>query len=167
MRGEIWFAATPGGDRPVLVLTRDPVAERIGRVVVAALTRTTRGLVSELELTPAIRSSSSTTSSCGVRVSISAVAPARNSGSTAAASRTIRSRSSSLLPKSLVVREAIRSIITSRGALSNTTASNRGANVPWFRTVPETNSGQRRHGDPRARRRSDPRAIPAPARRLT
>ncbi|MDN5933144.1 MAG: type II toxin-antitoxin system PemK/MazF family toxin [Pseudonocardia sp.] len=52
-RGEIWFAATPGGDRPVLVLTRDPVADRIGSVVVAALTRTVRGLVSELELTPA------------------------------------------------------------------------------------------------------------------
>lgn len=52
-RGEIWFAATPGGDRPVLVLTRDPVADRIGAVVVAALTRTRRGLVSELELTPA------------------------------------------------------------------------------------------------------------------
>ena len=51
-RGEIWFAATPGGDRPVLVLTRDPVAERVERVVVAALTRTVRGLVSELELTP-------------------------------------------------------------------------------------------------------------------
>jgi mRNA interferase MazF len=50
-RGEIWFAATPGGDRPVLVLTRDPVAERIGAVVVAALTRTRRGLVSELDLT--------------------------------------------------------------------------------------------------------------------
>lgn len=50
-RGEIWFAATPGGDRPVLVLTRDPVADRIGAVVVAALTRTVRGLVSELELT--------------------------------------------------------------------------------------------------------------------
>lgn len=50
-RGEIWFAATPGGDRPVLVLTRDPVADRIGSVVVAALTRTRRGLVSELELT--------------------------------------------------------------------------------------------------------------------
>ncbi len=49
--GEIWFAATPGGDRPVLVLTRDPVADRIGAVVVAAITRTTRGLVSELELT--------------------------------------------------------------------------------------------------------------------
>ena len=50
-RGDVWFAATPGGDRPVLVLTRDPVAERIGSVVVAALTRTKRGLVSELELT--------------------------------------------------------------------------------------------------------------------
>lgn len=51
-RGEIWFASTPGGDRPVLVLTRDPVADRIGSVVVAAVTRTRRGLVSELELTP-------------------------------------------------------------------------------------------------------------------
>jgi mRNA interferase MazF len=50
-RGEIWFAATPGGDRPVLVLTRDPVADRLGAVVVAALTRTRRGLVSELDLT--------------------------------------------------------------------------------------------------------------------
>jgi len=51
-RGEIWFAATPGGGRPVLILTRDPVAARIGSVVVAALTRTRRDLVSELELTP-------------------------------------------------------------------------------------------------------------------
>ena len=50
-RGEIWFATTPGGDRPVLVLTRDPVADRIGWVVVAALTRTRRTLVSELPLT--------------------------------------------------------------------------------------------------------------------
>jgi mRNA interferase MazF len=52
-RGEIWFAATPGGDRPVLVLTRDPVADRIGSVVVASLTRTRRDLVSELPLTAA------------------------------------------------------------------------------------------------------------------
>lgn len=51
-RGEVWFAETSGGDRPVLVLTRDPVADRIGSVVVAALSRTRRGLVSELELTP-------------------------------------------------------------------------------------------------------------------
>jgi len=53
-RGDIWFAATPGGDRPVLVLTRDPVAARIGSVVVAALTRTRRGLVSELGLSPEV-----------------------------------------------------------------------------------------------------------------
>ncbi|MDQ6613627.1 MAG: type II toxin-antitoxin system PemK/MazF family toxin [Actinomycetota bacterium] len=51
-RGEVWFAATPGGDRPVLVLTRDPVADRIDSVAVAALTRTRRVLVSELDLTP-------------------------------------------------------------------------------------------------------------------
>lgn len=50
-RGEVWFAATPGGDRPVLILTRDPVAERIQSVVVAVLTRTRRDLVSELVLT--------------------------------------------------------------------------------------------------------------------
>jgi mRNA interferase MazF len=50
-RGEIWFAATPGGDRPVLILTRDPVADRTQAVVVAALTRTRRELVSELSLT--------------------------------------------------------------------------------------------------------------------
>ena len=52
-RGDIWFAATPGGDRPVLVLTRDPVADRIQSVVVAALTRTKRHLTSELDLTAA------------------------------------------------------------------------------------------------------------------
>ncbi len=50
-RGEIWFAATPGGGRPVLVLARDPVAGRIGSVVVATLTRSRRGLVSEMFLT--------------------------------------------------------------------------------------------------------------------
>ncbi|MDE0170883.1 MAG: type II toxin-antitoxin system PemK/MazF family toxin [bacterium] len=50
-QGEVWFAATPGGDHPVLILTRDPVAARIGFVVVAALTRSRRGLVSELFLT--------------------------------------------------------------------------------------------------------------------
>lgn len=53
-RGEVWFAKTPGGDRPVLVLTRDPVADRIGSVVVASLTRTRREIVSELELTPEV-----------------------------------------------------------------------------------------------------------------
>ncbi len=50
-RGEIWFAETPNGDRPVLVLTRDPVAGRIGGVVAAELTRTIRGIASELPVT--------------------------------------------------------------------------------------------------------------------
>ena len=51
-RGEIWFATTGrGGDRPVLVLTRDPLgSDRIGAVVVAQLTTTIRGLLSELAL---------------------------------------------------------------------------------------------------------------------
>ncbi len=50
-RGEIWFAETgSGGDRPVLILTRDLVADRIDRVVVAQVTTTIRGLLSELPL---------------------------------------------------------------------------------------------------------------------
>jgi len=52
-RGEVWFADVGGGgDRPVLVLTRDPVADRIDAVVVAHLTTTIRGLTSELRLGP-------------------------------------------------------------------------------------------------------------------
>lgn len=50
VRGEVWWAAAPGGDRPVLVLTRDPLSDRIGAVVVAACTRTLRGLQTELRL---------------------------------------------------------------------------------------------------------------------
>ena len=52
VRGDVWWAAAPGGDRPVLVMTRDPVASRIGSVVVAACTRTIRGVQSELRLGP-------------------------------------------------------------------------------------------------------------------
>lgn len=50
MRGEVWWASVAGGDRPVLVMTRDPVADRIGAIVVAACTRTVRSLGSELRL---------------------------------------------------------------------------------------------------------------------
>jgi mRNA interferase MazF len=49
--GEIWFADTgQARDRPVVVLTRDPVADRIGAVVVAHVTTTIRGVSSELRL---------------------------------------------------------------------------------------------------------------------
>lgn len=51
-RGDVWFAATPSGDRPVLVLTRDPVASIIERVVVAELRSTARQVESELALGP-------------------------------------------------------------------------------------------------------------------
>ena len=51
-RAEIWFARTAdGGDRPVIVLTRDPVAGFLGGVVVAPITSTIRGLGSEMLLT--------------------------------------------------------------------------------------------------------------------
>lgn len=50
LRGEKWFAATQGGDRPVLARTRDPVADRIGTVIVPGLTGARRLLVSELVL---------------------------------------------------------------------------------------------------------------------
>lgn len=50
VRGEVWWATTPGGDRPVLVMTRDPVADRIAAIVVVPCTRTIRGLTSELPL---------------------------------------------------------------------------------------------------------------------
>jgi mRNA interferase MazF len=50
VRGEVWWAETPSGDRPVIVLTRDRVADRIDAVVVVACTRTIRGVQSELPL---------------------------------------------------------------------------------------------------------------------
>lgn len=52
VRGEVWWAEVPGGDRPVLVMTRDPVANRVGSIVGAACTRTIRGIQSELRLGP-------------------------------------------------------------------------------------------------------------------
>lgn len=52
VRGEVWWAETPSGDRPVVVMTRDPIADRLDAVVVVACTRTIRGVQSELALGP-------------------------------------------------------------------------------------------------------------------
>jgi mRNA interferase MazF len=51
-RGEIWWAKLPQpvGDRPVLILTRDEVVNSIGGIVVAIVTRTIRGLRTEVPL---------------------------------------------------------------------------------------------------------------------
>lgn len=50
-RGEIWWSDVPGlGRRPVLVLTRDAAIPVLGRVAVALLTTTVRGIPTEVEL---------------------------------------------------------------------------------------------------------------------
>jgi mRNA interferase MazF len=51
-RGEIWWAELPSpvGSRPVVILTRDTVLHSIGSVVVALVTRTVRGLPTEVPL---------------------------------------------------------------------------------------------------------------------
>jgi mRNA interferase MazF len=53
-RGEIrWYTFRPPDKRrPVLILTRDEVVERLGDVIVVPVTRTVRGLRSEVLLTP-------------------------------------------------------------------------------------------------------------------
>ena len=49
-RGELWWAQIGDKQRPVVVLTRDPVADRIERFTVAPCTTTIRGLGSEVIL---------------------------------------------------------------------------------------------------------------------
>jgi mRNA interferase MazF len=55
LRGDIrWYKfADPDKRRPVLLLTRDSVLDRLGEVTVAPITRTIRGIPSEVMLTPA------------------------------------------------------------------------------------------------------------------
>jgi mRNA interferase MazF len=51
-RAEVWWAALPApvGSRPVVILTRDSVLHSIHGIVVALVTRTVRGLPSEVVL---------------------------------------------------------------------------------------------------------------------
>ncbi len=54
-QGEIWWCRLPGagGNRPVLILTRTPVIPHRSNITVAPVTRTIRGIASEVELLPA------------------------------------------------------------------------------------------------------------------
>lgn len=49
-QGEVWWAEGLDKRRPVLVITRDDVIEKLARVVVAPVTRTVRGLPTEVVL---------------------------------------------------------------------------------------------------------------------
>jgi len=51
-RAEVWWAELPPpvGDRPVVILTRDAVAQSIGAPVVALVTQTIRGIPTEVVL---------------------------------------------------------------------------------------------------------------------
>lgn len=53
-RGEIrWYTfRLPDKRRPVLILTRDEVVERLNEIIVVPITRTIRGIASEVVLTP-------------------------------------------------------------------------------------------------------------------
>jgi mRNA interferase MazF len=48
-RGELWLVRSDK-DRPAIVLTRDPIADRLSSVLVAAVTSTVRGLPVEVAL---------------------------------------------------------------------------------------------------------------------
>ena len=56
-RAEVWWAELqpPVGPRPVVVLTRNAVSDTIGAVVVALVTRTSRGLPTEVSVGKAER----------------------------------------------------------------------------------------------------------------
>lgn len=49
-RGEVWWAEAEDKRRPVLVVTRDEAVPVLSRLVVAPVTRTVRGIPTEVEL---------------------------------------------------------------------------------------------------------------------
>ena len=52
-RGEVWWAEVPDtGRRPFLVMTRDAAIPVLNSVLVAPVTRTARGIPTELPLSP-------------------------------------------------------------------------------------------------------------------
>lgn len=51
-QGEIWWAQAEDKRRPVLVITRSEAIPVLDRLVVAPVTRTVRGIPTEIELAP-------------------------------------------------------------------------------------------------------------------
>ena len=70
IRGEIrWYTyRLPDKRRPVLLLTRDEVIDRLNEIIVAPVTRTIRGLRTEVLLTVFERNFSLTSASCGSNI---------------------------------------------------------------------------------------------------
>jgi len=52
-QGEVWWAEAEDKRRPVLVITRDAAVSVLRRIVVAPVTRTVRGIPTEIPLGPA------------------------------------------------------------------------------------------------------------------
>ncbi len=50
MQGDIWWAEVEGQRRPVLVVTRSEVVPVLNRILVAPITRTVRGIPTEIPL---------------------------------------------------------------------------------------------------------------------
>ena len=50
MQGDIWWAETDGRRRPVLVVTRSEAVPVMNRILVAPITRTIRGIPTEIPL---------------------------------------------------------------------------------------------------------------------
>jgi mRNA interferase MazF len=51
-QGELWWGESEDERRPLLVVTRSEAAAVLGRVVVAPITRTVRGIPTEVQLGP-------------------------------------------------------------------------------------------------------------------
>lgn len=51
-QGQIWWATADGQRRPVLIVTRENMLPLLRRVLVAPVTRTVRGIPTELSLGP-------------------------------------------------------------------------------------------------------------------
>ncbi len=51
-QGELWWGESGDKRRPLLIVTRSEAAAVLGRVVVAPVTRTIRGIPTELQLGP-------------------------------------------------------------------------------------------------------------------